>query len=71
MSAAETYKGYVIESDKTFSLKKIKFPGSGSVDKALRGSYTQVMFAKQAIDQFLETTKEKKNVKTDTASRDK
>jgi hypothetical protein len=71
MSATETYKGYVIESDSSYMMKHIRFPGSGSVDKALRGSYTQVLLARQAIDTFLETTKGKKNAKRDIDGGDK
>ena len=69
MSATETYKGYLIESDKTYSLKHIRWPGKGgSIDKTLRGKFTQVMFARQAIDNFLETAKGKKNAKTENSS---
>ena len=71
MSATEEYKGYIIESDKTYSMKNIRFPGSGSVDMALRGSYTQVVLARQAIDQFLESVKGKSNAKKTNTGGDK
>ena len=72
MSATETYKGYLIESDRTYMCKHIRWPGKGgSVDKSLRGSFTQVLIARQAIDAFLETIKGKKNAETDTNSGDK
>jgi len=56
------YKEFLIVSDGTFGYKNIKPIGKGSVNKALRGDYTNANHAKVAIDQFL-TTKGKKNVK--------
>jgi hypothetical protein len=46
------YKGYMIEGDGTFGMKRIKPIGKGSVNMSLRDSYTTYEFAKQAIDTF-------------------
>lgn len=46
------YKGYLIESDGTFSMRKIKPIGKGSVPMELRGSFTSSAFAMQAIDAY-------------------
>lgn len=46
------YKGFLIESDGTFSMRKIKPIGKGSVPMVLRGSYTNTAFAMQAIDAY-------------------
>ena len=56
------YKEFLIVSDGTFGYKNIKPKGKGSVNKALRGDFTDANHAKVAIDQFL-TTKGKANVK--------
>lgn len=50
------YKGYSIESDGTFSMRKIKPIGKGSVPLELRGSFTNTAFAMQAIDAYKDGT---------------
>ena len=44
------YKGYKVESDRTFGYVNVKPMGSGSVPKELRGTYTTNRFAMLAID---------------------
>lgn len=54
------YKGYTIQGDGTFGYKHIKPTGKGSVNKELRGAYTNSKFAMQAIDSFLNRKPSKK-----------
>lgn len=48
----EEYKGYIIQTAEGTSLKEIVTDGKGSVIKELRGLYTSVNVAKQAIDTY-------------------
>ena len=48
------YKGFRIEGDKTFGYLKIKPLGKGSVPLSLRGDYTTIKIAQQAIDRYSE-----------------
>jgi len=54
---SEQYKGYEIVSNQ-FSNKLIKAIGKGSVHKELRGLYTSLGMAKQAIDSIKENSSE-------------
>lgn len=47
------YKGYKIESDKTFGHKVIKSIGKGALPKVLGGSYTNTRQAELAVDRYL------------------
>ena len=47
------YKGYVVEGDGAFGLKKIRSKGSGALPKQLHGSFTRAEFAFKQIDQYL------------------
>lgn len=48
----EEYKGYIIQTAEGTALKEIITSGKGSVIKELRGLYTSVNTAKQAIDTY-------------------
>ena len=48
----EEYKGYIIQTADGTALKEIITTGKGSVIKELRGYYTSISFAKQAIDTY-------------------
>lgn len=70
MSLIKEYKGFNIESDDTFSLKYIKYPGRGSVPSLLRGAYTKTGLAENDIDIFLHS-EGKHNAKTSISGRNK
>ena len=53
------YKNYKIVSDGTFGNLVVKGIGKGPIPLGLRGSFTSVLFARKAIDQY---GKEVKNV---------
>lgn len=59
------YKGYKIVSDKGYGFKEIKPTGKGSVHLSLRGKYTTVAVARQAIDSYLDSKQVKDNGETD------
>ena len=47
------YLGYAINADDSYpTMKRVEAIGRGSVHKSLRGLYTSVRGAKQAIDLF-------------------
>lgn len=47
------YRGYIIEHDGSFGMKKIKAKGSGALPKALKGSFTNSANAIRVIDLYL------------------
>lgn len=49
---SEEYKGYIIQTADGTALKEIVTSGKGSVLKELRGLYTSVLAARQAIDTY-------------------
>lgn len=63
------YKGYIIQTAEGSPMKEIITEGKGSVCKELRGLYTSVTFAKQAIDTYGTREKVVKDVKTTTDPR--
>lgn len=60
----EDYKGYIIQTAQGTALKEIVTDGKGSVIKELRGLYTSVNAAKQAIDTYSTRKEVVKDVKT-------
>lgn len=53
------YNGYNIESDNSFGLKYVKYPGQGGqVPEMLKGAYTTYREAQKAIDHYLAIKKE-------------
>lgn len=48
----EEYKGYIIQTAEGTAMKEIVAQGRGSVLKELRGLYTSVLVARQAIDTY-------------------
>ncbi len=63
------YEGFVIKGDGTYGMRLITTKGSGSIPKALVGTFTTAQFAMKAIDTYLsEQVKlddQKKKVKID------
>lgn len=62
----ESYKGYIIKNDGTFSMKVISRDGSGKLPVSLSGGYTTSTVAKRDIDAFIlkqEAPKRPKKVK--------
>ena len=59
------YKGYKVMGDKTYGFKEIKPVGKGSVHLSLRGKYTTLAAARQAIDSYLDSKQVKDNGETD------
>lgn len=59
------YKGYKIVADKSYGFKEIKASGRGSVHLSLRGKYTTLAVARQAIDTYLDSKQVKDNGETD------
>lgn len=56
------YKGYQIESDLSFGLKYIKYPGrGGQPPEMLKGAYTTYREAQKAIDYYLFVKEEEAN----------
>lgn len=53
MSSAYEYRGYSIVGDGTYGHKEIKGIGKGALPLSLRGVFTTVVFAKKAIDAYL------------------
>lgn len=53
------YKNFKIEGDGTFGMKVIKTIGAGSIPEALKGSFSKVNIAMQAIDFYLAEKQEK------------
>ena len=47
------YKGFMIEGDGAFGLKKIRRNGSGALPNALLGLFTNSEFARRAINQHM------------------
>lgn len=55
------YKGYDIVSDGTYGMKLIKKIGPGTCPYILQGSYTKIVDAQHAIDQYVLVKEERDN----------
>jgi hypothetical protein len=49
----DEYKGYKIESDGTFGMKRIRSIGKGSLPQMLKGHFSNTGMARRSIDVYL------------------
>lgn len=64
----DMYRGYRVEIDSNTRMFCVKPPKSGKIAYSLSGRFTNILYAKQAIDRHLNSLKGKRNVKVKTNS---